>query len=42
MDRKAHWEAVYATKASEAVSWFQAEPTMSLRLLDRVGLGPAT
>lgn len=30
-----HWDAVYATKARDDVSWFQAEPTTSLRLLRR-------
>jgi len=42
MDRKAHWDRVYATKASEEVSWFQPEPTVSLRLLERSGLTVAT
>ncbi len=35
---KTHWEHVYATKASDAVSWFQPEPTASLRLLDAAGM----
>jgi len=42
MDRKAHWESVYATKATEAVSWFQPTPTVSVRLLESTGLGPST
>jgi hypothetical protein len=42
MDRKAHWERIYTTKASDAVSWFQAEPITSLRLLDAAGVNPAT
>ena len=42
MDRKAHWEQVYSTKASEAVSWFQPEPTISLRLIEADGLTPGT
>ena len=42
LDRKAHWDRVYATKAAEEVSWYQAEPTTSLRLLDDTGLMPAT
>lgn len=42
MDRKAHWETVYTTKAPDAVGWFQAEPTVSSRLLDAVGLTPNT
>ena len=42
MDRKAHWQSVYTTNAAGAVSWFQAEPTTSIRLLDAVGLSPNT
>ncbi|MEO5567944.1 MAG: class I SAM-dependent methyltransferase, partial [Gemmatimonadaceae bacterium] len=37
-----HWEHVYATKASNDVSWFQAEPTRSLDLLASVGLNAGT
>lgn len=29
-----HWEEVHATKADDEVSWFRAEPTSSLRLLE--------
>ena len=36
--RKQHWENVFVTKAPAAVSWFQAEPTLSLRLLEAAGL----
>jgi hypothetical protein len=38
MDRRNHWDHIYDTRASEEVSWFQAEPVTSLALLDRVGL----
>jgi hypothetical protein len=38
MDRKQYWERVYETKAETEVSWFQPEPTLSLRLLDAAGL----
>jgi hypothetical protein len=38
MDRKQHWERVYATRAETDVSWFQPEPALSLRLLDAAGL----
>ena len=34
-DATEHWDAIYATKASNEVSWFQAAPTTSLRLLER-------
>jgi len=42
MDRKAHWDRVYSTKASEELSWFQPEPTVSLPLLEKSGLTAAT
>ena len=42
MDRKSHWERVFATKASDVVSWFQPEPTGSLRLLDAAGMTTAS
>lgn len=42
MDRKAHWEGVYTTKASTEVSWYQAEPTRSLALLREAGADPST
>jgi ubiquinone/menaquinone biosynthesis C-methylase UbiE len=35
-DRKAHWEAVYATKGETGVSWHQAEPRLSLELIRAV------
>lgn len=36
MDRKAHWDRVYQTVASDQVSWFQPQPTLSLELIRRV------
>ena len=42
LDRHAHWEAVYTSKASDEVSWFEPDPTVSLELLDRIGLNEAT
>jgi hypothetical protein len=36
MDRKAHWEGVYATKAESEVSWFQDDPALSLELIRAV------
>lgn len=38
MDSKEHWEHLYQTKADTDVSWFQAEPALSLRLLEAAGL----
>jgi len=34
-DTAGHWDSVFATKASDEVSWFQAQPTTSIRLLER-------
>lgn len=39
MDSKQHWEQVYATKASDSVSWFQEHADQSLRLIHNTGLG---
>ncbi len=36
--RAAHWDNVYATKATDQVSWFQAEPVPSSRLIDACNL----
>lgn len=38
MDTKQHWEQVYATKASNAVSWFQEHADQSLRLIRDTGV----
>lgn len=38
MNRKDHWERIYRTKGPSDVSWFQAEPAQSLRLLEAAGL----
>lgn len=42
MDRKAHWQRVYTTRPADAVSWFQATPTVSEQLLEAAGLSPST
>lgn len=34
MDRKGHWEGVYTTKGESEVSWYQAEPRLSLDLIE--------
>ncbi len=36
----AHWDASYETKATDEVSWFEASPETSLRLIDLAGLDP--
>jgi SAM-dependent methyltransferase len=33
LDRTAHWQAVYTSKAENEVSWFQENPATSLRLI---------
>ena len=38
MDRHAHWEHIFATKAEHGVSWYEASPTVSLRLMEAAGL----
>jgi SAM-dependent methyltransferase len=36
MDTRTHWEKVYSTKASDAVSWFRPHLETSLALIERV------
>ena len=38
MDRKSHWENIYATKALTDVSWHQLIPTESLEYIHRAGI----
>jgi SAM-dependent methyltransferase len=38
MNPKSHWEKVYATKPTDAVSWFQAHAEQSLRLIQGTGV----
>jgi 2-polyprenyl-3-methyl-5-hydroxy-6-metoxy-1,4-benzoquinol methylase len=38
MDRKAHWEKVYGSKAPDELSWYQAEATISLGLIESAGV----
>jgi SAM-dependent methyltransferase len=42
VDRSAHWDDRYRTVGAEQVSWFEAEPTASLELLDLAGVTPVT
>jgi hypothetical protein len=37
-ERREHWERVNQTKCSEETSWYEMEPSISLRLLDAAGL----
>lgn len=40
MDSKAHWTAVFNTKASTEVSWFQPHLDLSLQMISRSGVDP--
>jgi SAM-dependent methyltransferase len=41
MERKAHWDHAYETNPPNEVSWFQQEPTLSLRLIAQTGVKKA-
>ena len=41
MNRTAHWNQVYQTNPPDDVSWFQARPTTSLKLIEACGVGKA-
>ncbi|MCC6156384.1 MAG: class I SAM-dependent methyltransferase, partial [Candidatus Hydrogenedentes bacterium] len=36
--RKAHWDAVYARKPEQEVSWFEESPAVSLDLIRATGV----
>lgn len=38
MQSKEHWEAVYTSKSSERVSWFQTHAKLSLQLINETGV----
>ncbi|MBF0626182.1 MAG: class I SAM-dependent methyltransferase [Magnetococcales bacterium] len=38
MDRKQHWDKVFATKNATGTSWFQKIPVASLKLIENAGL----
>lgn len=40
--RQTHWETVYTTKGESEVSWFQADPAVSLDLIAAAGATPAS
>jgi len=35
MNRREHWDAIYRSKDASTVSWYQAEPLVSLALIRR-------
>jgi SAM-dependent methyltransferase len=42
MDAHSHWDRVHTTRDERGVSWFEAFPAVSLRLLEAAGLTPNT
>jgi hypothetical protein len=42
MQRQSHWDAVYRTRGEEQLSWFEALPSLSLRMMEAAGLTPET
>ncbi len=38
MDRRDHWERIYRTRRSDELSWYQAQPQTSLRLIASAGV----
>ena len=42
MDRKQHWEHVFGARGEQDVSWFEALPAISIRMMEAAGLGPET
>lgn len=40
MPRKDHWDAVYTTKSSDEVSWYEVDPSLSLNLIQQVSPTP--
>ncbi len=35
-----HWQRIYETTETDAVSWYQSEPALSLELINLLGLAP--
>lgn len=42
MHRQEHWEVIYKDKSEQQVSWFEAMPIASLRMLESAGLTSET
>ena len=42
MHRQRHWESVYSNKGEQQVSWFEAFPEVSLRMMESAGLATDT
>lgn len=39
MDRQRHWDRIYRKRSSDELSWYQAHPATSLRLIASTGVG---
>jgi SAM-dependent methyltransferase len=42
LQRREHWDRIYATKTDLDVSWFERTPTLSLRMIHAAGVTPDT
>ncbi len=40
MARAEHWDEAYSTRGVDGVSWYQAAPTVSLELVEALGVSP--
>lgn len=40
MDRREHWESIYRTRGDTDLSWFQAQPSVSLSLIESLCPAP--
>ncbi len=38
-DRKSHWDALYTQPDPKGLSWRQADPVVSLELIEKAGIG---
>ncbi len=38
MNRKSHWQSIYATKETTSLSWYQLHPQRSLDLIERTAV----
>ena len=42
MDTRTHWESIYSRMSDDQVSWFEADPALSVSLILETGAGPTT
>ncbi len=40
MSTQEHWNKAYSSESHEGLSWYQSEPTLSLRLIEECGVDP--